>query len=199
VSDNGAVGIELGVPFDDAPVRIVSSTMADNGGYALNTLCESGGGKAACEPGSRRYELDHVILAGNNHGGMQCGSDATIVSLGNNIASDASCNLTQSTDLPNTDPLLGPLADNGGPTLTHLPLAGSPAIDAIPPADCTWDDDGDQGTPEVPIATDQRGVARPQGAGCDIGAVEVIPEPEPVLLGMACVLALATIRRCCSS
>ena len=57
-----------------------------------------------------------------------------------------------------TDPLLGPLSDNGGPTATHAPqFPGSPAIDA-----------GDAGT-----AIDQRGVARPQGPGFDIGSVEV--------------------------
>jgi hypothetical protein len=51
-------------------------------------------------------------------------------------------------------------------------LPGSPAINAIPVADCTWDDDADPATPEVPLTTDQRGVRRPQGAGCDIGAFE---------------------------
>jgi hypothetical protein len=55
------------------------------------------------------------------------------------------------------DPLLGPLADNGGPTWTHLPQAGSPAIDGG--GTCT--------------GVDQRGVTRPQGIACDIGAVEV--------------------------
>jgi hypothetical protein len=55
--------------------------------------------------------------------------------------------------------ILAPLAANGGPTLTHALVVGSPAIDASPAdADCT--------------ATDQRGVLRPQGASCDIGAFE---------------------------
>jgi CSLREA domain-containing protein len=58
------------------------------------------------------------------------------------------------------DPKLGPLADNGGPTQTHRLLLGSPAIDAASSTDCP--------------ATDQRGVARPQGAGCDIGSFERI-------------------------
>lgn len=61
------------------------------------------------------------------------------------------------------DPLLGPLADNGGFTPTLLPASGSAAIDA---GTCI-------GTP----ASDQRGVARPQGAACDLGAVEYVPEP----------------------
>jgi CSLREA domain-containing protein len=56
------------------------------------------------------------------------------------------------------DPRLGPLADNGGPTLTHALLLGSPAIDAASTPDCP--------------TTDQRGVLRPQGAACDIGSYE---------------------------
>jgi CSLREA domain-containing protein len=57
-----------------------------------------------------------------------------------------------------SDPRLGTLADNGGPTRTHALLAGSPAIDAASATDSP--------------ATDQRGVARPQGAGDDIGSYE---------------------------
>ena len=60
------------------------------------------------------------------------------------------------------DPLLGPLQDNGGPTFTHALLPGSPAIDHIPAENCE-------------VTTDQRGVARPQGAACDIGAYELEP------------------------
>jgi hypothetical protein len=55
--------------------------------------------------------------------------------------------------------MLGPLADNGGSTLTRALLAGSPAIDTGS-SDCP------------PPATDQRGTARPQGVHCDIGAFE---------------------------
>ncbi len=63
------------------------------------------------------------------------------------------------------DPLLGPLADNGGSTQTHALQAGSPAIDA---GSCT--DIGSN-----PVLIDQRGVARPQGATCDVGAYEAQP------------------------
>ena len=62
------------------------------------------------------------------------------------------------TDLINTDPLLGPLADNGGPTFTQALLPGSPAIDA--------------GVAVAGVTTDQRGVPRPQGTAPDIGAFE---------------------------
>jgi hypothetical protein len=69
--------------------------------------------------------------------------------------------------IPSADPLLGPLAANDGPapdppdgpTKTHALLPGSPAIDAA--VACP------------PPTTDQRGVSRPQGAACDIGAYEV--------------------------
>jgi len=61
------------------------------------------------------------------------------------------------------DPQLGPLAANGGFSPTHLLQAGSPAIDA---GACV-------------IATDERGVARPQGVACDLGAVEVGALPSP--------------------
>jgi predicted outer membrane repeat protein len=65
---------------------------------------------------------------------------------------------------------LGPLADNGGPTETHALLPGSVAIDRIPEVDCV-DADGE------PLTKDQRGVARPQGNACDVGAfeLEVVP------------------------
>ena len=57
-----------------------------------------------------------------------------------------------------TNPLLGPLADNGGKTQTHALLPGSPAIDTGNDATC--------------LPTDQRGITRPQGPTCDIGSFE---------------------------
>ena len=65
------------------------------------------------------------------------------------------------------DPLLGNLADNGGPTLTHALLNGSPAVDAGSPA--TPGSGG--GACEI---TDQRGTTRPKGSQCDIGAFEAL-------------------------
>jgi HYR domain len=62
--------------------------------------------------------------------------------------------------------LLGPLQDNGGPTLTHALLPGSPAIDA-----------GDN--TDAPLM-DQRGVPRPQGAAVDIGAFELAQASPPL-------------------
>ncbi len=87
-----------------------------------------------------------------------------IATLGHNLASDASCALGGTGDMNSTNPLLGPLANNGGPTETHALQPGSPAIDAGDNAGCPIDD--------------QRGVARPYNSICDIGAYEytgVIP------------------------
>jgi hypothetical protein len=61
------------------------------------------------------------------------------------------------------DPRLGPLADNGGPTETQALEPGSPAIDAVPAAGAGC------------ALIDERGVSRPQGVGCDIGAYEHAP------------------------
>jgi hypothetical protein len=77
---------------------------------------------------------------------------------GHNLSSDASCAFTSSGTMNKTDPKLGPLADNGGPTLTMGLLPGSPAIDA--------------GNTSLAPATDQRGFPRPAGLAADIGAFE---------------------------
>ncbi|MEJ2266870.1 MAG: CSLREA domain-containing protein [Anaerolineales bacterium] len=95
-------------------------------------------------------------IVSNNLGGNCIGS---ITSAGHNIDSEDTCGFDQESDFVNTDPRLGPLQDNGGGTLTQALIYGSPAIDAGDNAICP--------------PTDQRGVTRPQGAGCDIGAFEV--------------------------
>jgi beta-glucanase (GH16 family) len=81
----------------------------------------------------------------------------TLTSGGNNVFADSTCNPVASDQVVATA-VVGPLAANGGPTLTHALPAGSPALDAANPANCP--------------ARDQRGVARPRGSGCDVGSVE---------------------------
>ncbi|TDJ31577.1 MAG: DUF11 domain-containing protein, partial [Gammaproteobacteria bacterium] len=82
------------------------------------------------------------------------------------------------------DPELGALGDNGGPSNTHLPLPGSPVIDAVitPPTPKTGNLSVDRlrakGFVFVPVFCedrDQRGVSRIQLAECDMGSVEVLP------------------------
>jgi hypothetical protein len=101
--------------------------------------------------------LRSSIVAKNNGG--DCGG--VIHSRGYNLDSDNTCQLTQSTDLPGHDPLLGPLQHNGGPTPTQALHAGSPALDAggTPASGC--------------LPFDQRYFLRPgDGIACDIGAYE---------------------------
>ena len=86
--------------------------------------------------------LINTLLAGNTP--TNC--SGVITDLGHNLSSDGSCNFTSIGSLNNTDPELGPLADNGGPTLTMALLPGSPAIDA-----------GDNSAAQP---TDQRGFPR---------------------------------------
>jgi hypothetical protein len=68
--------------------------------------------------------LQNSIVAAN----VPTDCSGAVVSLDNNLDSDSSCNLGGANDLPGVDPLLGPLASNGGTTQTHALLAGSPAI-----------------------------------------------------------------------
>jgi hypothetical protein len=98
--------------------------------------------------------LQNTILAYN--GTTNCSGGVT--SNGYNLEDADTCGLNATGDITDTNPLLGPLADNGGDTLTHALLEGSPAID--------------KGTCVAGITTDQRGVTRPQGGTCDMGAYE---------------------------
>jgi hypothetical protein len=78
----------------------------------------------------------------------------------NLVGSTAGCTFGHlGSDLLGKDPKLGKLSNNGGPTQTLALLRGSPAIDAVPVSACL-------------VHVDQRGVKRPQGPRCDIGAYE---------------------------
>jgi hypothetical protein len=179
---NGCLGAILILLLEGSSLSLVDSTLAfddiDLGCWGWWTGIV----------GSGSLTLSGTIVESSCESGS-----LSITSNGHNLDSDDTCNLTDPTDL-HTDALLGPLQDNGGPTATHALLPGSPAIDAIPPQDCTWDDDGDPGTPPVPLATDQRGIARPQGAGCDIGAFEAVPEPKERAGWAAAFAALMLVR-----
>ena len=113
--------------------------------------------------------LKSTLLASN--AGGNCALFTPLTSAGYNLSDDATCSsaFTQTGDKNSTAAGLDPkgLQNNGGPTQTIALLPGSPAVDAIPPASCT-DTNGN------PVTTDQRGVTRPQGAGCDIGAFELV-------------------------
>lgn len=162
VSANVAYGIFEGgggiLNLTFGTLTLINSTV--NGNSTLGPFAGDGGGIS--NSNAARLTLTNSIVANSttrgNPGGDCFRSGNDIVNdTGFNIIADGSC-ISHPTSLAG-DPLLGPLADNGGITLTHALLADSPAIDA---GDCS------SGT----ITTDQRGAPRPQGQGCDIGAFE---------------------------
>lgn len=126
-------------------LRIVHGTFSNN-------QASFGGSGIFNYDGTLNYA--NTILANQ---GSDCFNNDTIGTNVHNLVYDGSCDDGTTTNLDG-DPMLASLANNGGPTLTHALLPASPAIDAAHPDYCT--------------NTDQRGVSRPRGAACDIGAFE---------------------------
>jgi hypothetical protein len=162
LSGNASLGWHGGAIFHtDGVITLVNTTVTDNAGPDWAPSAVFVGTFTAA---NATMNLVNTVIAGNRWYACERfvgGSGVvTINSGGNNVVQDASCSPAAS-DLVVGDALLGPLADNGGPTRTHLPAAGSPVIDAANPALCP--------------TTDQRGVSRPQGPGCDAGSVEREP------------------------
>lgn len=180
ISSNGAGCTSCGIGG--------ASVAGDGGGIGLaqatatssfstitgNNASGAGGGLLVLD--NATATLGSTIIAHNGAGGdckIGDGTSGAIVSTGYNLGSDATCSLTQPTDLPSTlDAGLLPLALNApGTTATHALKDTSPALDAASPS-CP------------PPATDQRGVARPtdgpdenDAARCDIGAYELATAP----------------------
>lgn len=124
-----------------------------------NTATAAGGGIYNWSPEANPTNIINTILWGNTPESDQIfvsGTTLPIVSY-----SVIQGGYPGGTNIITDDPLLGPLADNGGFTMTHALGAGSSTIDVADPAVCP--------------AADQRGVARPVGGGCDIGAYEYEP------------------------
>jgi hypothetical protein len=170
MSDNSATD---GGAIDDsfpAPATLTNDTIAFNTAAAG----QGGGidGTSSLMTGSGSAGVENTIIAEN--GGEDC--DATLppgLDQGHNLDSDSSClgGLGGTGDKPGVHPLLAAPAANGGPLVgapasaqtiqTDAELSGSPAIDAGSNSGCP--------------ATDERGVSRPQGPACDIGAYEATP------------------------
>jgi CSLREA domain-containing protein len=167
VGGGGAVGLGGGRQqvFSQFSTYAGNSTPAAGQGGAFRT--DTGGATA-----DEVYLLS-TILAGNTAAGVpaSCGGPAGLYPIANfNVASDSSCPLAGTANLLGTDPLLAPLAANGGPTRTMGLYDTSPAIDHVPTTNCFL----------IPM-TDQRSQPRPVGGACDAGAFEgsVGPVPTP--------------------
>ena len=146
----------------------------NNSGTLTLTNSTVSGNSSSCAGGgiynSDTVNFKNTIIAGNSTGGSAPDCLGTVTSQGYNLVQDTSgCTITGDTtgNITGQDPLLDPLALNApGTTETRALGTGSPAIDAGNPAA-----PGSGGN--ACEATDQRGVARPGGAACDIGAYEV--------------------------
>jgi len=151
-----------------AALRINNSTLSSNSadsGGAINNTASFGG--------TATLDIGDTILNSGPGGGTLFNDSGTVTSHGYNLSSDdAGGNLNGVGDQINTDPLLGPLQDNGGLTFTHELLPGSPAIGAGDP----------KFTP--PPFFDQRGPGfnRVVNDRLDKGSYEVQePKPTPTM------------------
>lgn len=147
-------------------VGLTGGAQLDNDTFSGNTaaLKPDPGGGIYNKPGTPIYVQNSIIA---NNVPQNCGG-ARILTEGFNLSSDESCALHGAGDLNGANPVLGPLQDNGGPTLTVALDSGSPAIDAGNGGGCRdW--------LGRLLATDQRGMPRPdtsESRGCDMGAFE---------------------------
>jgi hypothetical protein len=157
VSGNSANGNGGGISTEFGAMIVMNSTLSGNGATA------SGGGI---------YNYGIVIAAASivadSTSGGDCANVRSIRDARYNLDDDGSCGFSSTShSLSDVDPELGLLEDNGGPTETQAPAADSPVLNQIPPGTMA------DSTTLCP-GTDQRGVARPQGTKCDIGALELV-------------------------
>ena len=152
-------GIVNGNVVNNATLNLINSTFSGN--------TAAGGGGIWNSSGTLNFA--NTIIA--NSSPSDCFNGDTIGTNKNNLVRDGSCS-ANGVNFKTGDPVLGSLANNGGPTQTMALLGGSPAIDAADDATCA----AAVGSPTFGAGgKDQRGVTRPQGPHCDIGAFEAYP------------------------
>ena len=180
VSDNYAEGKGGGI-FAAGVVTLANATVADN---IAPVAANVGAGE--------RLEAFGSIIGPaklDSHGGQTQPTDVncenpTARSRGFNVVTDASCGLEGLGDIVGVTSALSALRASGGSGETRLPALWSPVVDRVPESQCRNAPlaqrlegeqhlDGLIGDARHLLAMDQRGVARPQGGGCDAGAVEL--------------------------
>ena len=169
----GAIDNDTSLSISDSTFN--GNTAGGNGGGAVENFGQTTITQSTLDANTSPYGADILnyrgytlaisqSIVGDGLQGANCDASAPISDGGYNIDSGSSCGFSMSNhSLPNTAPDLDALASNGGPTQTMALAPGSPALDAIPPSvtGCSG-------------GTDQRGIARPQGSGCDVGAYELV-------------------------
>ncbi|MEA2396574.1 MAG: hypothetical protein QOK25_130 [Thermoleophilaceae bacterium] len=163
ISEGG--GIVSGAPFGGGTDTTTLLNTTISGNSVTGTGASFGAGLSGDDPGNApvQAQLDakNTIIAGNTANGttQDCGLVNT-TSTDHNLSSDSTCGFSDAGSKQDTNPLLGPLQDNGGQTDTRALLPGSPAINTGTNSGCP--------------GTDQRGITRPQVVTCDIGAFELV-------------------------
>ena len=183
LSGNMTTGSGGGLQVDGgATAELFNVTIADNTANSDSDATGTGGG---AQIASGVVEFRNTIIAGNHNnpgGTVHPDCSGSFTSMDYNLVQDTTgCTIGGATtnDQIGVDPMLGPLANNGGSTLTHALLAGSPAIDKGNDATGCVNENG------AVLNDDQRKFARPTdgdgigGPVCDIGAFEVQPPPTP--------------------
>ncbi|MBN2146243.1 MAG: hypothetical protein JW726_02600 [Anaerolineales bacterium] len=151
----------------DGVAEITNSTIVMNSAHNGGGIYADGTPEEDFKLGFLNYTATVIadnIISFAEYGVADCkiGDHASIGVNAGNFVGDGSCEASFSGDAR-----LGPLADNGGLTQTHAPLAGSPLVDALPRDQCL-------------LETDQRGQTRPSGKACDIGALELLQHKNPL-------------------
>ena len=162
ISGNSAGTSGGGIYENHSSLHVTNSTITGNSAPSGGGIYNTRGIPAD------RLEISDTILNAGASGENIFNDGGTVTSLGYNLSSDDGGGyLTGPGDQINTDPLLGPLQDNGGPTFTHALLPGSPAIDA-----------GDPNFSPPPFR-DQRGLCfdRVYNGRLDVGSFETQPPP----------------------
>jgi hypothetical protein len=159
ISGNQALGGAAAGIANDGNLTVTNSTFSDNSAAFGGGIFNAG-----------EATVGDTVLNAGTFGGTIFNDGGTVTSFGYNLASDDGGGvLTGPSDQINTDPMLGPLKDHGGPTFTHALLPGSPAIDAGDPSF----------TP--PPSRDQRGCPfdRVFNGRIDVGSFEAQPPSRP--------------------
>lgn len=163
-------------------VTAAYSTFIDN---STDSSAVASGGEALFS-NNGTLTVDHVLIVGSG-GSSECDADSPPTDLGGSVQTGTGCvSAPDSQDsVSRTDIHLGTFANHGGPTSTYSLSDGSVAIDVDGSETCSVD-------------SDQRGIARPQGDGCDAGAYEASGTSGPgayiVGIGAQSCTAYATIR-----
>jgi hypothetical protein len=158
--------------YDNAGLSSLANDTFAGNSATLTPTSQNATGASIYDYETALLPADSIFSSGSASAANCVLSSATLQSAGYNLYDDSSdsCDLNATGDQLSSSLHLGPLANNGGPADTIGLLAGSQAINAGDPGGCT-DAFGHA------LATDERGVARPQPAGgrCDVGAYEVAP------------------------